>query len=478
LLLKALKLMGSEECHEEGWAKLLCDVCDRLPEILDRTPHSKEFPPFDESDTEIAQEENVSYETSAPIYDPPTDREIARRVSEDGMSYFDVPETMRTTKLRLLAVLQNLNVIERFTMEEKRDVQKFLVVFAGMGLHMIPAGLHTEKLCRFACKLSKCEAGHVAEKFHSCELLAIAIANNGKSMRFFPEKFRTYDTCLIAVKQCGGSLQYVPKNLKDAQICEIAVSNCGDALEWVPEHLLTRELCTIAVENSGAAIQYVPAQYCDNAMYMAAVRGGGLGNVPRELQTKDFCEAACDLNPKNFPSVPDKYKTLEMCKSYAEIDYHAICYTPDKFITEAFCKFAVEHHGCAIKYVPSKFYTNELCDLALKTSGKAFQYFPLVFQTPERYEIAAHKEPWILVRMRDWQTPELCFSVVSKDGTSIFFIKNELITHELCLVAIRQNYESVRHIPCEKQLDMTYYVEALRVRLENPKFMNEIWAEL
>jgi hypothetical protein len=158
-------------------------------------------------------------------------------VKRDGLAYRSVPPILRTAKLRLTAVQQNMVVLEELTFRETKEVMALLFVeFAGSFIQHVPEYLHTPEICLEAVK------------------------NDGYALEHIRSDLRTLEICLAAVKTNGRVLEYVPVRLRTAEVCWIAIKQCGETLEFVPREICTWELCLAAVQRDGWALQYVPVE--------------------------------------------------------------------------------------------------------------------------------------------------------------------------------------------------------------------------
>ena len=44
-------------------------------------------------------------------------------------------------------------------------------------------------------------------------------------------------------------------------------------------------------------------------------------------------------------------------------------------------------------------------------------------------------------------TPEMCLIAVKQNGQALYFISNNMITPEMCLIAVKKNYRNLIYVP-------------------------------
>lgn len=103
-------------------------------------------------------------------------------------------------------------------------------------------------------------------------------------------------------------------------------------------------------------------------------------------------------------------------------------------------RLVINHDGRLISEVPNNFVTEELCELAVKSNAYAIGYMPHRFVTEE-----------------------LCHLAISNKGSALGSIPEELtfmITHNMCLNAIRNDLGAIQFVPKffqSPQIMLEYY---------------------
>jgi len=209
-----------------------------------------------------------------------------------------------------------------------------------------------------------------------------------------------------------------PSLKQDAEYWKLAVKRNACCLFFVPDEYKTKKLCAMAVRRDGWALQYVPS----------------------EIQDAKICELA--LNKNAFAALKymsENLITEEICQNAVKKSGAAFRYVPDKFKTEELCLYAVKNYGRNLECVPEKLKTPELCIEAVKGEPRALKYVPEALKTLELcLEVVSHHDSWMLELVSSDEEPLDCV---------LAYVPKELITAELCTIAVKAKPESLKFVP-------------------------------
>jgi hypothetical protein len=107
-------------------------------------------------------------------------------------------------------------------------------------------------------------------------------------------------------------------------------------------------------------------------------------------------------------------------------------------------KIALKQNGCALKYV--KNITFELCKIALEENGLALEYInrqDVEYDYEELCMIAIDNQP-LALKFIEEQTYEICMKAVKKNGNAILYAKYQY--EDLCYEAINSNANAFQYI--------------------------------
>lgn len=143
-----------------------------------------------------------------------------------------------------------------------------------------------------------------------------------------------------------------------------------------------------------------------------------------------------------FSSMPKIEQTFEDA-FVAVYNYpYDLQYVRENLKTYDLCLMAVSRIGTALEFVPEELKTDEMYRAAIQSTGMALKY--VTEQTPELCLMAVQKDGQALDYVKQ-QTLEICIAAVKKDYEALEFVNEELMTHNLFMIAYEQNPEAVKY---------------------------------
>ena len=267
-------------------------------------------------------------------------------------------------------------------------------------------------VCAEAVQANRLIIKSVPREHITAELCELSIKADGYSFKYVPEEFRTRELCQLAFECYPWNLEVIPDQYKTPEMCLAAVKESGFLLKAVPDGLKTHEMCMIAVTDGGRGLDAVPERLFDKEIALLAINNPEtsawqlLGAIPEKARDYDVCLAAVTRSGDDLKFVPDTVKDYKICYMAAQKGSHSA------------------------KYIPHEFFTPEVC-LAL-TSRDATQFDDIP---------------------QDCLTTEACLEAVKHGyrygGTVIGKIPRQLITQEMCDIAISVSPFSLKDIPEE-----------------------------
>ena len=143
-----------------------------------------------------------------------------------------------------------------------------------------------------------------------------------------------------------------------------------------------------------------------------------------------------------FSSMPKIEQTFEDA-FVAVYNYpYDLRYVREDLKTYNLCLMAVSKIGTALEFVPEELKTDEMYRAAIQSTGMALKY--VTEQTPELCLTAVQKDGQALDYVKQ-QTLEICIAAVKEDYEALEFVNEELMTHNLFMIAYEQNPEAVKY---------------------------------
>ena len=130
---------------------------------------------------------------------------------------------------------------------------------------------------------------------------------------------------------------------------------------------------------------------------------------PREQWLRDVT-----THGKILKLVPQAHRDREMCLAAVTDNGMALAFVPEAIVDHELCLRAVEQNGYALRFVPESLRSDEILNGALAEDPSAFSYLTEAEKTPAR-----------------------CRSIIEADGDLLREVPPELVTAELCELAIQ-----------------------------------------
>lgn len=242
-----------------------------------------------------------------------------------------------------------------------------------------------------------------------------------------------------------------------------------------------------------------------------------LANTPEEEITYEQCIKAVKANAKNFFSVPMRFRTKELCGLVAEKGGKYWRVFPPKLITSEIAYRGVMEDAYGFNWVPNNLKTKELCLAALLDGKYAYQnseknfklipktvmdddfYMKMVQGSYRLFEYIPEKDRNYDLCMeyvklggdlreipKELLTREMCMMAVAKNGLYIGYVPKEYLDEELCMVALRKNRNAIERIPremineemCKEYISTARYLASWYEKLPQDLLTQEMCLEM
>lgn len=188
----------------------------------------------------------------------------------------------------------------------------------------------------------------------------------------------------------------------------------------------------------------------------------------------------------NFRYVPKEFKTYEMCLAavqhngdWSSDDELMITLVPDEHKTYEMYLTSVKGHYYSLGKVPKEHFTAEIFIAAMEQATESVETidqdnFTTEFFTEYLCELQGDID-WIPTRC-DGMTHDLYLFVVQKTPEYLKWVPEEFRSEELCLTAVRQNYDLIRYItnPAVLRND-DWAIACFIANIENPHVRRNLW---
>ncbi len=284
----------------------------------------------------------------------------------------------------------------------------------------------------------------------------------GSSISLVHDEFITFDLCKLAIYQDASALCGIKPHLvtKDQyyELCLESVLQSGWNIKYVPKEVQTQELADIACESCCWAIEHILDEFKTYKKCLSSVEQNGqtIQFVPRNLIDKKMCIAALESKYTCLEYIPDEFITQEICTLAVRSDGENIQHVREEFMSTEMAFLAISSSGIHystsgmdgdnIRYIPSKYITKELIIEALKDSPTIYSIIPKECITEEIEDIALDISSYCIQYMK--QTPERCMRIIKNDPHSIIYdyINRENITSEMARYILDLPNEKRKHI--------------------------------
>lgn len=411
-------------------------------------------------------------------------------VRRDASAIKHVPKNQLTEDLCRLAVAKDWPALMHIPPELRTpDLCRLAVETNGEALGLMSKAMITAELCEMAVAKTPSALRHVPHPLITPSVIADAISANGRNLAYVPAHLRDADVCRSAVTQNGFALEFVPD--PTPAICRAAIQSNGLALRFVPKHLVTPELCAEAVAHYPEAIGWVPEALRTSEMYESAVAAkvAMIHVVPPSKMTVGMLLTV-------FEKIPDLHI---FSAAYGGRDGEAL--VPDQLARDALARGAI----LPIHFIPKDLQSVELCVKSLRKFGAvcditeaptlpgevyleailagalhpkhvpkalwAYEYFEAGFMekgvgrlanVPERFKTfdmcalaIRHSSDWSLKDLpQHLRSEAYCLQAVSLDARELQQVPLPLRTAELCSIAVRQDPQTICHVPPHVELSL------------------------
>ena len=283
--------------------------------------------------------------------------------------------------------------------------------------------------------------------------------NGGRHLQDFKEQNITYAMCLVAVELDGTAFYMVPKQFRNEEIYKLACKTHGSILHAVPPDFISKGICECAVSSDGLAIEYVPEEFKTREMFLLAAKNNPLvmQKMPIEYLDADFCIAVVEKYGNSaISSLPKTHKNGKFYVLLVEKKPDLLWHIPKNGHAAAVCKTAIKamgysttadavkdnpellsqlhtslyDHDTCLAFAQSKFLKDETSKNTHGFNTDSDYVHGLVYLR-DRYE-----EHYSLKHILRW--PDVCEIVIEQLPSCIRYVKEDVLTYEMCLTAIKK----------------------------------------
>lgn len=257
--------------------------------------------------------------------------------------------------------IDNWDVIE--FVKETRDYKRYYDIMTrigGMTMAFVPSRYQTQKMVEVSVRRSHNELSFAKTVYKTEEVCIEAVKQNGWAIVFVPEDKRTKEVVRAAFLDSGSDiLKMIPKSLLSdtdflvelAKVSRFTATSVAD----IPVKYWNEELCKQLLQANAIYYIQLPKNMRTVDLTLWCVSNDipvPWSYLPREIQTKDFCEKIVELRPKFIAMIPRKFITQSMVNKALKSDPGLIKYIDNKFKTEEICKESVKANPSDIFFVP------------------------------------------------------------------------------------------------------------------------------
>jgi hypothetical protein len=193
-----------------------------------------------------------------------------------------------------------------------------------------------------------------------------------------------------------------------------------------------KSIKTAAKLNADKAVSNKPRTF---RMYIQAIRSSpSRGGLPQ------LCMNKIDVRKRFGQKRLDYLKACARCKTLTKF---ALGNTTDSDMLMNIL-WSFPH---AIEKVKKEHITQEIANMVIEKNHNMFKHVPLTKRTDEMRHYCLSKNGLILESiLKTEQTPELIKIAINNDPHSIEFVKDDMMTFNTCLMAIRKDATVIKHI--------------------------------
>ena len=250
-------------------------------------------------------------------------------------------------------------------------------------------------------------------------------------------------------------LHYVPGDQLTVSLCEVAVTIDPWSIVDVPMGMRTRELCLMCInaeEFSLGLLSHMPEEHLDQELIYRALR-------------------ACDEGPNcvTLDDIPEEFHTFEVCALafQSSFDCGELSRMPPAFVEEIL-KRTLPKRVKKLGELPKQHLSRALCESIISAADPNDR---------------ASWMQWLWKDLpKEFQLPSVAKGILAKEGTALGAVDPDMITLEMCEIAVRQNGKALKSVPghlCSQHLCNTAVTQdGAALRFVPPKFRTEATCRL
>lgn len=213
--------------------------------------------------------------------------------------------------------------------------------------------------------------------------------------------------------------------------------------------ILHHDLCLQGIKKDGNFIKYFDVQpdYAEtemntiNNLYKLAVEQSCNAIRYVKYQTEDICMIALKKSKSMIVHILPINRTYNICMYASECkDPYILKYIPENILDYDMCVNAIKNNGFSISCVPQKFKTFELIEIAITENPYVIKELSEAEQLPHMIKNVVENKGDCLQYVIN-KTENICMSAIINDGFAIRYIPHEILTLEMCMIAIKTNTE-------------------------------------
>ena len=242
----------------------------------------------------------------------------------------------------------------------------------------------------------------------------------------------------------------ITNKLFDNEIKKLILQNNVGNLKNLPVEHRDIESCLEAVTQDGLALNHVPYSLRDYEMSKVAIEQNGLAIqfALKNILTPKLCEIAIKQNIHALQFIPNKFKNLELYLIALYQNPIAYIYMPDKHKTKDIISYVVLNYPMGIQLLSPEERTDKLWIASIKKWSSPIEFCREDLLTQELCQIAVEKD-WNSLKYisKKFRNTKLYLTALKQNGLALQHISPTEITEELCWSAILQNSEALEYVP-------------------------------
>lgn len=287
-----------------------------------------------------------------------------------------------------------------------------------------------------------------------------------------PDKMRTLKICLSAIKADARNINAVPEKYfdQDEIISKCLTHHSSMIKHWVRNNV-DSSIIKKCVETNGLSINSLPDYHLTQEICMAAVRSypAAIRYVPDKFYNLEILQLAVRADAQILKIIHKKDIDQNLCNLVLDHDNFNLDCVPEQFRTIDICTRAVEQNGINLQFVPQKLKSLSICMIALARtrSSTIFEFVPKELIDDEICLAALKSDYNCLSKIpQSMLTEEMALILVSKKASLLTVLPKSLKTPEICLRAVEKSPESFNFIP-NNAIDPKIVFAFIKHRIEN-----------